>query len=216
VLSERYSGLEEFVHAITHGLGAVCSMVGMVVLLTLATAGGSMAVLGCCIYGVTLVLMYTASTLYHSVPFAMVRLKRALQTADHCAIFLLIAGTYTPIALITLRATSGLTLLSTIWCLAVVGIIARTVKPKRFRAGRVLLYLAMGWLSVFALPTLFRALSFEGVVLIVCGGLAYTLGVPFYVWHRLRYHHAIWHGFVLLGSGLHFFAVLLHVIPTSS
>jgi hemolysin III len=207
---------EEILHSVTHGIGALLALGGLATLVALAATQGGRALVGCSVYGVTLVLMYAASTAYHAVPFHLRRAKRALQIVDHCAIFLLIAGTYTPFTLVTLRGSWGFVLLGTVWSLAFLGIVAKTLKVRRFRTGPTLLYLAMGWMGLVAAGPLTRALPFGGVVLLACGGMAYTLGITFYVWHRLRYHHAIWHGFVLLGSVLHFLAVLLYVVPIAS
>jgi len=163
-----------------------------------------------------LALMYGISTVYHAVPFKMRRAKRMLQVADQCAIFALIAGTYTPLTLVTLRGSGGRALFGVVWLLALLGVALRTLKAQRFRTGPTVLYVAMGWLAILAIRPLMQALPPAGLALLVGGGVAYTGGIGFYAWHRLRYHHAIWHGFVLLGSILHFLVVLIYVIPAGA
>ena len=216
ILAERYSVAEEIAHSVTHGVGALLSVGALVVLTALSIARGPLVLFACSIYGATLAAMYAISTAYHAVPFEWRRAKRILQIADHCAIFALIAGTYTPVTLITLRGSGGREMLIAIWLFAILGVIGRTLKAHRFRAGPVVLYLAMGWMAIMAIRPLMQALPAGGMALLVGGGIAYTIGIPFYVWHRLRYHHAIWHGFVLLGSILHFFVVLVYVIPAGA
>jgi hemolysin III len=163
-----------------------------------------------CIYGATLVFLYLFSTLYHS--FQEPRINKLLQVFDHAAIFLLIAGTYTPFTLVTLRGPLGWALFGVIWAMALFGVAFQTTLLRRHIALSLGLYIGMGWAVVVAARPLMEAMPLPGVILLAAGGLAYTLGVIFYVWHRLPYHHAIWHLFVLAGSALHFFAILLYVI----
>lgn len=170
-----------------------------------------MAVVACSIYGATLVLLYTASTFYHALPPG--RGKRVFGILDHAAIFLLIAGTYTPFTLVTLRGGWGWSLFGVIWGIAAAGTVLEAVARGRWRRLQLVLYLAMGWGVVLVARPLVQELARGGLVLLACGGLAYTLGVIFYVWKRLPFHHAVWHVFVLAGSICHFFAVLLYVIP---
>ena len=202
---------EEIANSVTHGIGGVFAVAGLVVLVTFAAIRGSAwHVVGCSVFGATMVLLYTSSTLYHAI--AAPRAKRVLRHIDHASIFLLIAGTYTPFTLATLRGPWGWTLFGVIWGLAVLGIALQT-GSRRHPVAAVLLYVAMGWTVVIAVRPLLRELPLGGVTLLVLGGLAYTSGVAFYAWRKLPYHHAIWHGFVLAGTVLHFFAVLLYVIP---
>jgi hemolysin III len=209
-----YTTGEEIAHSVTHGVGAALSVAGLAVLAALAARGGDpWHVAACCVYGATLVLAYTASTLYHAIPASLPRAKRVLRLLDHSSIFLLIAGTYTPLTLVNLRGPWGWTLFGLVWGLAAAGIVLASAAPNRLRAFRVALYLGMGWLVVVAARPMAEAVAPGGLALLVAGGLAYTGGVAFYAWSRLRYHHAIWHGFVLAGSALHFFAVLLYVVP---
>ncbi len=208
----RYSLGEEIAHSVTHGVGIVLAIVGLTLLVTFAVQrGNAWHVVGCSIFGVTLLLLYTASTLYHSIPLP--RAKRVLRVLDHSAIFLLIAGTYTPFALITLRDSGGWSLIALLWGLAVLGIVTKATAFHRFRALSIGLYVGMGWSALAVAEPLAAGLHPTGMGLVVAGGLAYTLGLVFYGLRRLRYHHMVWHLFVLAGSILHFFAVLLFVIP---
>jgi len=202
---------EEIANSITHGVGALLAMGGVAVLVTLAARRGTAwHVVACSVFGVTLVLLYLASTLYHAIPAP--RAKRVFQALDHGGILFLIAGTYTPFTLVTLRGPWGWTLFGIVWGLAVLGILLDLFQPQR-RVLAVALYLVMGWAVVVALRPLVGAMATGGIVLLVLGGLSYTAGVGFYAWRRLPYHHALWHGFVLLGSAAHFFAVLFYVVP---
>jgi hemolysin III len=203
---------EEIASAITHGIGTAAAIAGLAVLATVAaTHGDAWHVVAGSIFGATLILLYLASTLYHSIPMA--RAKAVLQVLDHSAIYLLIAGTYTPFALVSLRGPWGWSLLGVIWGCAVVGILLRTTFGARWRVARVILYVVMGWAGVVAFRPMSAAVPAGGLALIVLGGLAYTVGIAFYGWRRLPYHHAVWHLFVLAGSALHYFAILLYVVP---
>ena len=211
-LLPKYTTGEEIANSITHGVGILLAVVGLWVLNAFARAyGNGWHVVACSIYAATMILLYSASTLYHSVQLPGA--KRALQVLDHSAIYLLIAGTYTPFALVNLRGPWGWSLFATVWTLASLGIVLEVKGTQRKKAGGTALYLVMGWIMVAAFRPLMAATGIGGLVLIVLGGLAYTLGVVFYAWKGLPYGHAIWHGFVLAGSILHFFAVLFYVIP---
>ncbi len=157
-------------------------------------------------------MLYSASTLYHAVPHP--KAKRVLRMLDHIGIFLLIAGTYTPFTLIALRGAWGWSLFGVVWTLAAIGIVLELRQIRR-RGWLVALYVGMGWVGVAAVGPLLASLSSTGLWLLLGGGVSYTLGVPFYLWHRLPYNHAIWHLFVLGGSVLHFFAVLFYVLPST-
>ena len=203
---------EEIAHALTHGLGVVLAIIGLTVMVARATLyGDHWHVIAASVFGATLVLMYTASTLYHSIPLP--RAKRVLRIIDHSTIYLLIAGTYTPLTLVTLHGTWGWSLFAVTWGLALVGVIFKAFATGRFERVSLAIYLGMGWCVVVAIKPLWRTLDLGGLILLALGGLAYTGGVAFYLWERLRYHHAIWHGFVLAGSVLQYFAVLFYVIP---
>jgi hemolysin III len=208
----RFSLWEERAHYLSHGLGAAFSIPAVALLLVLAMRRGPATVVGCAVYGAALVLMYAASTVYHAVPFAKPRAKRAFQRLDHCAIFLLISGTYTPLALTVLRNTHGYVLLATVWTVSALGSYL-VMRRNPGRGGPVLLYLAMSGAVALALPEVTRALGTRAFILLLAGGIAYSVGVLFYALRRVRYHHAIWHGFVLVGSALHFFAISLFVVP---
>jgi len=210
--SARYSLGEEWANAATHALGVALSLIGLNVLLAHAGASGRAHVLlSCGIYGLTLVLLYTISTLYHSTRDP--ERKRVLRTLDHLAIFLLIAGTYTPFMLIALPAAWGWSLFAVVWGLAVLGVLAELTALRRYRGAMVALYIAMGWVGLIALKPLVAALPAGGLWLLFGGGATYTFGVLFYQWRSLPYHHAIWHVFVLGGSVQQFFSVLWYVLP---
>jgi hemolysin III len=208
----RYTRGEEIANALTHGLGIVLGLVGLIVLAWYScTLGTASHIVSCSIFGVTLLLLYTASTLYHAVSNA--RAKKILRVFDHSAIFLLIAGTYTPFTMVSLRGPWGWSLFGTVWGLAIVGLVLQFTIRKRFPMILVALYVAMGWAAVVAIRPLMAALPERGLQLLFAGGMAYTLGVAFYLWRSLRFHHAVWHLFVLAGSVLHFFAIYLSVLP---
>jgi hemolysin III len=207
-----YSMGEEIANSITHGIGAVLAIAALGVLCAYASLRGTTwHVVGCSVFAASLIVLYTASTLYHSVPSP--RVKSILRVIDHSAIFLLIAGTYTPFTLVNLRGPWGWSLFGVIWGLALLGILLRAAVSRTRKRTFLALYLGMGWAIVVAIEPLFESVAQGGILLLLLGGLAYTAGVVFYRWRTLRYHHAIWHGFVLAGSTFHFFAVLLYVIP---
>ena len=207
----RYTMGEEFANALTHGFGLLLSLGGLVVLVAAASALGVRELASCGIYGASLIMVYTTSTLYHSATH--IDAKRLLRTLDHVAIFLLIAGTYTPFVLIALRGAWGWTLFAIVWTLAVLGVVFELTALRRYRRAMIALYVAMGWVGLIALKPLIAALPAAGLWLLFGGGVSYTFGVLFYVWRTLRYHHAIWHLFVLGGSVLQYLAVLWYVLP---
>ena len=207
-----YSLSEEIAHAITHGIGIPLSIAALVVLVTFSSLyGDAWHITSTAIYGTTLVLLYTASTLYHSIP--QQRAKGILRQLDHAAIFLLIAGTYTPFTLVNLRGPWGWSLFGLVWGLAGIGLAIELFGNRRFRRWSLALYLGLGWLVIIAIKPMLSTVETGGLMLLLAGGLSYTLGAAFYVWKRLAYNHAIWHLFVLAGSALHFFAVLHYVVP---
>jgi hemolysin III len=210
--SPRYSVGEEIAASVIHGLGIVLSIAGLVILTAFASVrGNAWHITSCSIFGATLVILYATSTLYHAIPNR--RAKAALRVLDHSAIFLLIAGTYTPFSLVSLRGSWGWSLFGIVWGIAVLGIIFKVTMLRRWTRVSVALYLILGWVALIAMRPLLEALQPGGLALLLAGGAAYSLGVVFYAWRSLPYHHAIWHAFVLTGSVLHFFAVLLFVIP---
>jgi hemolysin III len=211
-LVPRYSFGDELASSVIHGVGIVLSIAGLATLVAFAALhGNALTVIACAVFGASLVLLYTASTLYHSVSVASA--KPALRALDHIAIYVLIAGTYTPFTLIALPGVWGWSLFAAVWALALMGSALELGLFGRYRKLAVLLYVGMGWIGMIAFKPLSEHLQSGGTALLLAGGLAYTLGVPFYLWRRLRYHHALWHVFVLAGSVLHFLAVLLYVIP---
>lgn len=202
---------EELANTITHGIGLALSIAGFVVLLVLAAVRGSPRhIVSCAVYGATLVCLYAASTLYHGIPSP--RRKRALRIFDHCAIYLLIAGTYTPFLLVNLRGGWGWSLLGIVWGFAMAGIVFKFGFVDHFPFLSTVIYLLMGWLAVIALKPLLAAVPASGLLWLLAGGLLYTLGVVFYAWKRLPYNHVIWHLFVLAGSTCHYVAVLYSVV----
>ena len=208
----EFTSHEEWIHAISHGLGFVAALVGLVVLL-LATfdQGPTRHFIAAAIFGITLTILYGSSTLYHGLPES--DYKKFFRKLDHIAIYLLIAGTYTPFVVIKMPDDSGWMVLAVVWGLAALGITLELVRNSSTRRTSLGLYLLMGWLAVFALQPLFKTLEPMGLALLVLGGLTYTVGVIFYAWNKLPYNHAVWHGFVLGGSTLHFASVLGFVIP---
>jgi hemolysin III len=205
---------EEIANSVTHGMGLALSLAGLAVLVTLAALRGTAwHIVSCAVYGATLVILYAASTLYHSVRGP--RVKRVLRILDHSAIYLLIAGTYTPFALVTLRGAWGWSLFGVVWGMALVGILWKIWFVDRFVVVSTTVYLLMGWLAVIAAKPLLAALPAGGIAWILAGGLCYTAGVVFFGWKKLPYAHTVWHVFVVTGSVCHFLAVLLYVIPRS-
>ena len=202
---------EELANSLTHGFGLLLSVTGLPVLIWLAVRQGTWwHIVSCSIYGCTLVLLYAASTLYHSVRTPA--LKRVFKIFDHCAIFLLIAGTYTPFTLVSLRAAGGWKLFGIIWGMAVLGIAVKAVAIHRFRIASPIFYLLMGWIAVVAIKPMILLIGWQGLIWIACGGLAYTIGVIFFAWEKLPYNHAVWHVCVLLGSVCHYVGVVRAVL----
>lgn len=208
----QYSCAEEIANSITHGIGMLLSIGGLAVLVGFASVyGNAWHITACSIFGATLILAYASSTLYHSIPLPGA--KRVLKVIDHAAIYLLIAGTYTPFTLVNLRGPWGWSLFGTIWGLALIGVILKITMLGKIAGISTALYLAMGWIVVVAIKPMLAAVEDGGLILLLLGGLAYSGGVIFYAWQSLPYNHAIWHLFVLAGSLSHFFAILFYVIP---
>lgn len=207
---------EEAASAVTHGIGVALAITALVLLVVNASLhGDAWRITTLAIFGGTLVLTYLASTVYHIARGP--RARHALRVVDHISIYLLIAGTYTPIALVTLGGGWGWTMFSLIWALAAIGIAfklatARTI-GQRFERLSIAIFLLMGWLVVIAAAEVIQSMTTPGLLWLLAGGIAYTTGVIFYRWHRLRYHHAIWHGFVMLGSACHVAAMWFDVLP---
>lgn len=209
------SSLGEIIaNSVSHGVGIVLAISALGVLTAFSSIyGDAWHIVSCSIFGATLIFLYSASTLYHSIQLPKV--NAILQILDHSAILLLIAGTYTPFTLVTLRGPWGWSIFTIVWGLAIMGIFLQVMmKPqKKKEILSVLLYVAMGWIILVAIKPMLTALPLGGLLLLLAGGITYTGGIAFFLWERLPYHHAIWHLFVLGGSTLHFFAVLFYVIP---
>ena len=203
---------EELANSITGGVGWIASIGGLTVLVAFASLySTAWGVVACSVYGATLILAYGATTMYHAIPWP--RAKRVFRILDHCTIYLLIAGTYTPFALGPLRGGWGWSLFGVTWGLALVGIVFKSVFGPRFEAVTVAVYLAMGWMAVVAVVPILQLVPDPGKLFLLIGGLSYTAGVGFYVTdHKLLFGHAIWHLFVLAGSTFHFFAILFWVV----
>ncbi|MGR5120836.1 PAQR family membrane homeostasis protein TrhA [Vibrio astriarenae] len=210
---QAYGAKEEFLNALTHGIGIVFGIVGLAMLLVKANSqhADTMTLVSMSVYGGSIILLFLASTLYHAIPHE--RAKRALKTFDHCAIYLLIAGSYTPFMLVSLRTPLAMGLMAVIWLIALAGIVLKVAFIYRFKRLSLMTYLAMGWLSLVVIYQLAQELDVQGLTLLAAGGVIYSLGVIFYVAKRIPYNHAIWHGFVLAGCACHFLAVYWYVDP---
>lgn len=207
-----YSFAEEIANSISHGIGFIFGIVGLVLLLVQASESqaGIIAITSYSLYGGSMILLFLASTLYHAIPHPNAKLW--LKKLDHCAIYLLIAGTYTPFLLIGLKSPLAHGLMGVIWGLALAGILFKLFYVDRFEKLSVSTYLLMGWLSLIVIWQLALKLPAGGIWLLAAGGVIYSLGVIFYVSKRIPYNHAIWHGFVLAGSFCHFLSIYLYVI----
>ncbi|MGL9730463.1 PAQR family membrane homeostasis protein TrhA [Enterococcus sp. DIV0756] len=206
--SRKYLITNEVLNAITHGVGVVLSIIGFVFLLKKADSG--LHYVSFIIYGVSLLLLFLASTLYHSLIFT--KAKKVFQVFDHCSIYLLIAGTYTPYCLLYIKGTIGIVLLSIIWLAAIVGIVYKSLtlsKVKSVSKLSTIIYNVMGWAVVIALPSLYQSVGLKGLLLLVGGGVAYSVGSVFYSMKNRRYMHVVWHLFVMLGAMLMFFSIYL-------
>ena len=204
--------MEEIMNAITHGIGAIFAIIGLSILTAAAYInGGAWHMASGIIFGVSMVLLYLASTLYHS--FTNQRIKDILKIFDHAAIYLLIAGTYTPFTLIPLHGTVGWIIFGIVWGLAFLGILLKIFFVKRFKVLSTLCYLLMGWFAVVMIDPLLSSIHIYGLYWLIAGGLFYTVGAIFYLLQRLPYHHAIWHLFVIAGSVAHFIVILNYVLP---
>lgn len=209
---DRYPPSEELANRLTHGFGALLSVVGLVLMVLWSVLhGDAWVVTSTAVYGASLVVLYSASTLYHSA--SSDRWRRLLQRIDHAAIYLLIAGTYTPFVLGPLRGGWGWTLFGIVWGCAVVGVVLKLFFARRAGVLSTVAYLVMGWLVVIALKPLVAALPAGALWLLLAGGLCYTVGTVFYLWEKLPYNHALWHVWVLGGSSCHWAAVFGYVVP---
>lgn len=211
--STAYSVKEEVANAISHGVGLILGIVGLVLLLVKAVdhRADALTIVSMSIYGGSMIALFLASTLYHAIPHQ--NAKRWLKTFDHCAIYLLIAGSYTPFLLVSLRTPLAFGLMIVIWSIALIGIIMKIAFVYRFKRLSLVTYLTMGWLSLIVIYQLALNLDVGGLTLLAAGGVVYSLGVIFYVAKRIPYNHAIWHAFVLAGCACHFLAIYLYIDP---
>jgi len=208
----KYTLSEELISAISHGVGTLLSIAALVLcVIVAAKSDNAYNVVSAAIYGTTLIILYTMSTLYHSLKVN--KAKKVFRVIDHCSIFLLIAGTYTPFTLVTLRPTVGWLMFGIVWGAAVIGIILNAIDLKKYAIPSVICYLAMGWVIVFAFGPLKEALHPTGIALLIWGGVAYSVGAGLYaLGSKRKYFHSVFHFFCLAGSLLHFFAILLYVL----
>lgn len=205
---ELYTLKEEIAHSIIHGIGVVLAVAGLGILIAHTTTFESARhIVSCIIFGAALIILYSASTLYHGIQHP--KAKKVFRIIDHSSIYLLIAGTYTPFTLVNLQGAWGWSLFGVIWGLALLGIFLQLSPLRRFSYIRLIFYITMGWAALVAIKPLAASVPLSALALIVAGGVTYTVGIVFYLWRRLPYHHAIWHVFVLSGSVLHYFAILL-------
>lgn len=207
----RINALEEIANTVTHGIGLILSILGLCWLLSATLSSGDVwKISSAIVFGSTLIILYAASTFYHGLQDPQT--KKTLRIVDHCAIYALIAGTYTPFTLVTLNETWGWTLFVIIWSLAFIGILFKLFFVDRWPILSTIFYLGMGWLIIVASEALMASLPPEGLYLLVAGGLSYSFGAIIYVLERPIFHHAIWHVFVIGGSMCHYFAILNYVV----
>lgn len=210
VLSNVYSKAEEFANSTSHGIGVILGIVGLVSMLLIA-GNETSRIASAIIYGTSIILLFTTSTIYHSVTNQSTR--ALMKTLDHCAIYVLIAGTYTPFMLISLENSGGNLYLTSIWTIALLGVLFKLFLGHQYPKTSLASYLAMGWFVVIAGKEMLQNVSSEGLTLLAAGGLCYTIGAIFYAWKKLVFNHAIWHLFVLGGAGFHFFSIYWYVLP---
>jgi len=207
----HYSRLEEHLHSISHGIGAFLAIVGSYLLFSHTLKGDGWQQTAALLYGFSLILLYSSSSLYHF--FENPQLKFRLRQLDHAAIFILIAGTYSPFTLVSLRGHWGLALFTVVWVIAIAGVLLECLSGMKYKKLSLGLYLGLGWIVVVAIQPMLEQLAPGALWLLLAGGLSYSFGVIFYVWKSLYMHHLIWHIFVLGGSVLHFLAVYWYVLP---
>ncbi len=208
----RYTLSEELLNSISHGIGACLSVAALVLCVVRAAFQSTAAgVVGSAIYGSTLVILYCMSTLYHAITNQTAR--RVFRVFDHTSIYLLIAGTYTPITLVTLRGAMGWVLFGIVWGIAILGIVLNSVNIERFKVFSMISYIVMGWAVVIGAKDIIAKLDRGGLMFLLYGGIAYTVGIIFYALKKKRYMHSVWHFFVLAGSILQFFCIYVYVLP---
>ncbi|MUK87983.1 hemolysin III family protein [Ornithinibacillus sp. L9] len=207
-----FSKGEEIANAITHGIGAVLSLAGLVILIVFSSIHGTAwHVVSFTIFGATMFILYMSSTLVHAMPPGKV--KDLFEIFDHSSIYFFIAGTYTPFTFIVIQGALGWTMFGIVWGLAIAGTVFKSYFVKKYLFTSTILYVVMGWMVVIGWKQIIDNLNFNGVVLFVIGGLCYTIGAVFYVWRGFKYHHMVWHLFVIAGTTAHFFCVLFYLLP---
>lgn len=210
-IKRKYTLGEEIFSSVSHGVGACLSIAGTVVLLVFSVIyGNALAVVSSSIYGASLIILYTMSTLYHS--FTNERVKHFFQIMDHNTIFLLIAGTYTPITLYILGGVTGWILFSVVWVASIIGITLNSINMEKAKIPSLVCYIATGWVIIFAIKPLIAKVPFLSALFLVLGGVIYTVGIVFYVIKKVKYFHPIWHIFTILGSAFHYFSILIAII----
>lgn len=210
-IKRKYTLGEEIFSSVSHGVGACLSIAGTVVLLVFSVIyGNALAVVSSSIYGASLIILYTMSTLYHS--FTNERVKHFFQIMDHNTIFLLIAGTYTPITLYILGGVTGWILFSVVWVASIIGITLNSINMEKAKIPSLVCYIATGWVIIFAIKPLIAKVPFLSAFFLVLGGVIYTVGIVFYVIKKVKYFHPIWHIFTVLGSAFHYFSILIAII----
>ena len=210
-IKRQYTLGEEIFNSVSHGMGSLLAIAGTVVLITLsAIYSDEWAVVSSCIYGGSLIILYTMSTLYHAISHP--KAKAFFRIMDHNTIFFLIAGTYTPYTLVPLRGTVGWILFGVVWGAAVVGIILNSIDLERFKKISLVCYVLMGWVIIFAIKPMMENMSSVSLILLLLGGIFYTVGIIFYVIKKIKYFHSIWHLFTVAGSVLHYFSILTAII----
>lgn len=203
---------EEIANAIIHGIGMLLSVAALALLIVYSSLEGSVwHIVGFTIFGATMLLLYTSSTFVHALPPG--KAKDVFEIMDHSSIYIFIAGTYTPFLFVVVPGAYGWTIFGIIWAIAAGGTVFKSFFVKKYLFASTFVYLLMGWMIVFIWKDVFEKVATEGIILLAAGGLAYTLGTIFYMWRGFKYHHAIWHLFVLAGSVLHFFCVFLYLLP---
>lgn len=211
--TKKYKIIEEVLNATTHGIGAILSFVALVCMIVFFYDKGSLHLASVLVYGISLFLLYLASTLYHSLSFCSQKVQNVFQILDHCAIYLLIAGNYTPFALIALYGTLGWSVFYISWAMAIIGILFKIFFYNRFRILGTIFYLIMGWLAITIVKPLISSISLDGVYWLVCGGIMYSIGAIFYLIRKMPYSHVVWHIFVIFGSVSHFISIYYYVLP---
>lgn len=207
-----YPPFEEKLNVFTHGVGFALSVVGLILLILRANElGDSMLLVSFCIFGASMILLYAASTLYHSARSYKMRYR--LNILDHASIYVLIAGTYTPFALVTLNGIIGWSIFGVVWAMAIAGVILKLFFTGRYSLLSTIMYLLMGWIIIFAIKPLFNNLDLAGILWLFAGGIAYTIGAVFFSIEKIKLNHAIFHLFVLLGTFCHFLSIYFYVLP---